>query len=294
MIGLRLLPQRPSSLLFRAISLGLPVLALLALGGCGVESYEARMTGTLEELKHNNKFIGLAKSYTKLVAPGNEATVQIAPRIKLPDAPFSFGQAFIPGSKDPDNQNVEIPTNRVLPPPPIPAVPGYQESFEQYVSTTLGFRLWHLYVGVIRYEPGTGDGEKTLAAIAEYVKAEIGKIDSTKEQVPKLEDIVWREESITSLNPNPPTRKWKVLEIDLQQTFHTRGSTELTKQPGICRIMVLDVPANKTPGMGDHQIFLVWRYSKNTKELQRIQSLMTSCVGTLEIDPVAPAAPKPN
>lgn len=253
------------------------------------------MSETLEELKHNNKFIGLAKAYTKLVAPGNEATVQISPRIKLPEAPFSFGQAFIPGSKNPDNQNAEIPMNRVLPPPPLPAVPGYQESFEQYIDTTLGFRLWHLYVGVVRYEPGSGEGAKTRDAILEQVKAEIGKMDANKETVPKLEDVVWRDESIASLNP--PDRKWKVLDIDRQQPFYVRGSTELTMQPGICRIMVLDVPPTK-PGMGEHQIFLVWRFSKNAKELQRIQTLMTSCVGTLEIDPAPPAAAqtatKPN
>jgi len=297
MIGLRLPLQRTSSLVSRVVPLGLPVLALLALAGCGIEPYETRMKETLKELDHGNKFIGLSKTYTKLVFPANEATVQIAPRIKLPDAPFSFGQAYIPGSKDPDNQNVGIPTNRVLPPPPLPAVPGYQESFEQYVGTALGFRLWHLYVGVVRYEPGSGGGDKTLAAILEHVKAEVGKMDPNKEPVPKLEDLVWREESIPTLSQSPPVRRWKVLEIDTHQPFYTRGSTELTMQPGICRIMALDIPGNKTPGMGDHQIFLVWRYSQSTKDLPRIQKLMTSCVGTLEIDPApaaAPAASKPN
>jgi len=269
--------------------------------GCGVESYESRMNETIAELKHSNKFIGLDKKFTKLIAPGNEAAVAIVPKIKLPVQPSMLANndpdpftAYSPASADPLNPKEAIPSNRIFPPPPLPEVPGYQMSFEKYVATTSSNRVWHLYVGVVRHEPNSGGSLALTAKILDHAKAENGKIDTNKEPKQDESELVWRDVSVVSARPEAPARVWKVLDINRFQSFYVNGSNILTDQPGTCRFMVLDVPGPAKSPVGDHQVVLIWRYSKNTIERQRIENLMTASVGTLEIDFAPPAAPAPK
>lgn len=287
MIGPRSLPRflAPPAQLFAVLGL------FVVVAGCGVESYETRMNATIDDLKHENRFIGLAPAYTKLIAPGKESLVAISPRLKVPVQPALFA-AYTAESANPENLNMQIPENRVLPPAPLPAVPGYQETFEQFVTSGSGIRPWYLYVGVIRHEPGSGGGAATLQAILDQVRAnEIEAATKAGTAPPEQSAYAWTDRTIMSAKKGAPARVWKTLDFEGPQLFYVRGN-EPNDVNGIYRIMVLDVPA-KAP-VGDHQIFLVWRFVRTVNEMQRLNDLMNACVGTLEIDPAPPAAPKPN
>lgn len=282
------------------------VLLALAGGGCGTDAYEARMKDTIDDLKHDNKFIGVDKVFTALVVPPAagvavppESVVEIAPRIKLPERPRKFAAAYKADSPNPDNAGERIPENRVFPPLPLPQIPGFQEEFEQLVSTTVGTRPWHLYVGVVRYPKGVPGGTAGyVASVIDTLKADIAKEDAA-EVAAGLTPFVnttepaWRDVTFLAARRGATPYTWKVLEINRPQLFYVQGNLP-TKVPGICRLMVLDVPA-KAPN-ADHQVVLMWRYPAQAAAAKEINDLITASMGTFEIDP-APAAspaPKPN
>ncbi|MCE9605689.1 MAG: hypothetical protein K8U03_12415 [Planctomycetia bacterium] len=256
-------------------------LVLGVAGGCGVESYETRMATTIEDLKHDNKFVGLDKTYTKLVAPGGEAAVAISPRLRLP---VLFGRlaAYTAESADPEKGSERIPTNRLLPPPPLPGIPGFQETFELMIGSKVGTRPWHIYMGVVRHEPGSGGSAAELAKI----------LDAAKAAQPDVPDLAWQDTPVLALRKGDASRVWKTLQIKSPQLFYMRGN-EPGDLNGTFTIMVLNVPG-KAP-IGDHQIVIGSRLVSLANDLQRINEVLAASMGTLEIDPALPAAaPKPN
>lgn len=296
---------RPASLV---ALLGLPVA-----GGCGADAYEARMKDTIEELKHENKFVGLSPKFMGLtfVPPPNvtlppEQVVDIAPRIRLPDRPRKFPEvAYRPDSEDPDKLGQDppavIPENRVFPPHPMPQILGFQMEFEQMVTTSVGTRPWHLYVGVQKHPRGTPNQTAAyVATIIDTLKAEVVKENEADlaagiPPAPEMAEPEWRDVTFTPAKRGATAYTWKVLEINRPQLFYVQGNIP-TKVPGIMRMMVLDVPGGKTNP--DHTVTLMWRYPANAGAAAEIKDLITASMGTFEVDlpaaapPAAPAKPK--
>jgi hypothetical protein len=303
MIVLRFLSRllRPASLV--------ALLGLSAAVGCGVDAYEARMKDTIEELKHENKFVGLSPKFMALTfvpPPGvtlpPEQVVEIAPRMRLPDRPRKFPEfAYRPDSQNPDNPGERIPENRVYPPAPLPQILGFQMEFEQMVTTSIGTRPWHLYIGVQRHPRGTpGQTAAYVATIIDTLKAEIAKEDAADLAAgipppPAMTELEWRDVTFLAARRGATPYTWKVLDINRPQWFYVQGNIP-TKVPGIARMMVLDVPGKS--GASDHTVTLMWRYPANAGAAAEIKDLITASMGTFEIDPVVAAAAgapaKPN
>lgn len=303
MIVLRFLSRvvRPASLV--------ALFGLVTAGGCGVEAYEERMKGTIDDLKHENKFVGLSPKFMGLtyVPPPTvtlppEQVVDVAPRIRLPDRPRKFPDiAYRPDSEDPDKIGQDppaiIPENRVYPPHPLPQILGFQMEFEQMVTTSVGTRPWHLYVGVQRHPRNTpGQTMAYIATIIDTLKAEVVKEDEADLAAgvppsPPLDEPEWRDVTFLPAKRGATPFTWKVLEINRPQLFYVQGNIP-TKVPGIMRMMVLDVPGKG--GNPDHTVTLMWRYPANAGAAAEIKDLIAASMGTFEIDlPAAPATAAP-
>lgn len=302
MIGFRFLSRfvRPASCA--------ALLGLATAGGCGVGAYEERMKETIDDLKHENKFVGLNSQFVGLIfvpppdAPlPPEQQVEIAPRIRLPDRPQKFSNvAYRPDSQDPEKPNQDppqrIPEDRVFPPFPLPQIPGFQMEFEQMVRTTAGTRPWHFYVGVQKQPRGSSNQSAAyFEGILNTLKADIAKqneadVAAGVPPVGETSEPEWRDVTFLAAKRGAVPYTWKVLDIDRPQMFHVQGSIP-TRVDGICRLMVLNVPGKGA--VPEHTVTLMWRYPKNAQAAAEIKDLINASMGTFEIDPVAPAAGAP-
>ncbi|MBA4017723.1 MAG: hypothetical protein C0483_11165 [Pirellula sp.] len=249
--------------------------------GCGVSEYETRMDETIKNLALENRFVNLLPEATPLNS--QTSTVGVVATIRLPKMIGRNGNAqpllIEEGAAKPEKADEQMPIERLMPPGPLPTIPGFQVCVEAPAPSTVGLRTCYFYAGIERADAATA--KATRDALLTKLKADL----TAKVMAEIANSSAWVDVQVTSPAPGAPKRTFKQLDVTCQQLFEVRGNAASTTA-GTFRLL-----AYETLG---HQIFLGWRVPQLALEYQKFMDSTDSAAGTLTVvagkPVVAPAA----
>jgi hypothetical protein len=246
-----------------------PALTLPLWCGCGTQAYDEQMQKTMASLKLRGKFVDLVPTPYIVVDPGKGLPVNVS--IRLPTA-FAGTKALNESSADPNFPQDPIPHDRVQ--PPFMDIPGYQITYEQFVSSASGVRVMSMYFGVTPADRGI------LDKIPGDLKAKL--------QLPN--DLFWKTEPV--IRPDGSTSPWKSITIQAPQGFYWTNSGRSTPETldGTFGLWVHEDPK--------YYVFIGYRFPTSSAALapmaKGLAEALTNAAGTVQITPAAPPPPKPQ
>jgi hypothetical protein len=268
-------PELPALSRRRALT----TLAAAGLGtlaaGCGVAEYEARMEDTIEDLKLQNQFVLLKPEPTILNGPG-EATATVMMRLPYMLLPYRGATPLllIEGCTMPENQNEPLPVDRLKPPEPLPQIPGFQVSLEQYVPTGAGVRPCYLYVGLEKADKAAAAA--TRQKLLDEFKTKVGPTEPRA-----VENVAWQRMSLETPMPGAPKVTIDQLVLECTQLFWVRGNTP-SPVAGQLTLMTYEAAG--------HLVVLGWRIPTSAKEFATFNAVTKAAAGTLTVAPLRAAA----
>lgn len=249
--------------------------------GCGVNEYETRMKETIEDLELQNRFVNLLPGTTPLNS--QTSTVGVIATIRLPKLLSRNGNAqpllIEEGAAKPENDKEQMPIERLMPPGPLPTIPGFQLCVEGPAPSSVGLRTCYFYAGIERADAAAA--KATRDALLTKLKADL----TAKVMTEIAKNCEWVDVTVTSPVPDAPKRTFKQLDVNCQQLFEVRGNVA-TETAGSFRLL-----SYETLG---HQILLGWRVPQLAFAYQSFMDSTIAAAGTLSVvagkPAVAPAA----
>lgn len=239
------------------------------------------MEETIDDLKLQNRFVNLLPDATPL--NGQASTVGVLASIRLPKLLSRNGNAqpllIEEGAAKPENDKEQMPIERLMPPPPLPTIPGFQLCVEGAAPSTVGLRTCYFYAGIERADVAAA--KATRDAVLTKLKADL----TAKVMTEIAKNCEWIDVTVTSPVPGAPKRTFRQLDVNCPQLFEVRGNTA-NETNGAFRLL-----AYETLG---HQIFLGWRVPQPAYAYQSFMDSTIAAAGTLTVVPgkavAAPAA----
>lgn len=252
--------------------------------GCGVSEYETRMEESLDELSLQNRFVNLRPDALTLNDPDSGLGITVTMRLPKmlfpnPNAPPIFLRNKSP---KPENVNEDMPDDRLKPPAPLPAIPGYQTSIESYVPSSVGFRACYFYAGIEKVDPAM-PAKARRDALEKSLQASL----TAGNQTDAAQQATWREVQVTTPNPGEAARKFYQLEVNCRQLFEVRGNVA-NEVIGAYMLLAYETNSRETPG---YQIFLGWRIPAAAFARQSYLDSAIAAAGTLMVSANKSAAP---
>lgn len=247
--------------------------------GCGVSDYETRMEATIEDLELQSRFAGLRPEPDQVSDP--EAAVGVVIALRLPRLLSPIPSVNAPlvllktGSGKPDRPDEPMPPERLLPPAPLPEIPGYQSTLENFVATSVGFRACYFYAGVEKADPATADAKRK--ALLQTVKANL----TAAGQPDVAATANWNDVQVATPVPGAPKRLFRQLDVVCRQLFEVRGNVA-NEVIGSYRLLACELYG--------HQIFLGWRIPTTAFVCQSYLDNAIAAAGTLTVVAGKPAA----
>lgn len=244
--------------------------------GCGVNEYETRMKETIEDLELQNRFVNLLPGTTPLNS--QTSTVGVIVTIRLPKLLSRNGNAqpllIEEGAAKPENDKEQMPIERLMPPGPLPTIPGFQLCVEGPAPSSVGLRTCYFYAGIERADAAAA--KATRDALLTKLKADL----TAKVMTEIAKNCEWVDVTVTSPVPDAPKRTFKQLDVSCQQLFEVRGNVA-TETAGSFRLL-----SYETLG---HQILLGWRVPQLAFAYQSFMDSTIAAAGTLSVVAGKPA-----
>ena len=166
-----------------------------------------------------------------------------------------------------------------MPPAPLPEIPGYQSTLENFVASSVGFRACYFYAGVEKADPATADAKRK--ALLQTLKANL----TAASQPDVAATVNWQDVQVTTPVPGAPKRPFRQLDVECRQLFEVRGNAP-NEVVGSYRLLACELYG--------HQIFLGWRIPTTATVCQSFLDDAIAAAGTLTVvagkPAVAPAA----